>query len=359
MVVAAALTWQVRAVVWTTHSDRVGHALVVKEQRARASVARAARGGRATGGASACTTSTTVAGATATGPEGLLVIPAIGLTAPVEQGTGDAQLDVAVGHLPTSAMPGATGNAVLEAHDVSYFVNIDRLTAGDTIRYETPCATYTFAVQGHQVVQQGSPLFDTPGPTLSLVTCWPTDALWFTPTRYLVTATEVQSTATTGRHNAVGGIPASATPPTVPAPAALAAEGLTLATNSVPMGTLSVVGHPRPSWVEGPGPLAVQDAAVASFIAGTKALAQNQLGWWNAVAPGVPPPAPFVGSRITGYEAGLDVTVDATGTAATSVQLTDTATVEGGSRPGAYRVTVVQGVSQGRLVITSWAFTPA
>ena len=110
-------------------------------------------------GTAACT-----ATASAGGPQGLLVIPAIGLTAPVEEGTDDAQLNVAVGHVPSSVWPGTTGNSVLEAHDVSYFVNIDQLNPGDLIRYETPCTTYVYRVQGHQVIQQGSPVYNTPAP---------------------------------------------------------------------------------------------------------------------------------------------------------------------------------------------------
>jgi LPXTG-site transpeptidase (sortase) family protein len=266
---------------------------------------------------------------------------------------------VAVGHVPTSVWPGTTGNSVLEAHDVSYFVNIDQLKPGDTIRYETPCITYVYTVESHQVIEQGAPVYNTPSPTLSLVTCWPTNALWFTPTRYLVTASEVQVTANKGSAAVVGTLPASATPPTVPAPAPLLSEGLTLATNSILMGTMSVTGQPVPTWIEGPGPLAVQSSSVESFIAGIKSLEQNQSAWWGAIAPGVAEPAPLVGAHITSFNASLDVTVTATGTTATSVELTDTATIAGGSAPGAYVFNVTQSVANGQLLITSWTLQHA
>jgi sortase (surface protein transpeptidase) len=48
-----------------------------------------------------------------------LTIPALTLAAPVEEGTDDAELDVAVGHDPQSVWPGANGASVLLAHDVS------------------------------------------------------------------------------------------------------------------------------------------------------------------------------------------------------------------------------------------------
>ncbi|HVC71242.1 MAG TPA: class D sortase [Acidimicrobiales bacterium] len=352
LLVASAVTWQVQATLWTTHSNRVGDSLVKKLENAQRQAARDAT--QSAKGTSAPCVATTAAG----GPTGLLVIPAIGLTAPVEDGTDDAQLSVAVGHVPTSVWPGTNGNAVLEAHDVSYFVNIDQLKTGDTISYETPCMTYTYTVQSHQVIQQGSPVYNTPNPTLSLVTCWPTNALWFTPSRYLVTATEVQATANKGTAD-VAAVPSSAIAPTVPAPAALVSQGLTLATNSILMGTMSVSGQVDPTWVEGPGPLAVQGSAVQSFIGGIKALEQNQIGWWSALAPGVTAPAALVGAHVTGYDASLDVTVTATGTQASSVQLTDTATIAGGGAPGRYLVSVVQTVSQGQLLITSWTLHPA
>jgi sortase A len=352
LLVAAAVTWQVRATLWTTHSDRVGRSLVTKLENARRQAAAAPK---KKGTGTAPCAATTSAG----GPAGLLVIPAIGLTAPVEEGTDDAQLNVAVGHVPASVWPGTTGNAVLEAHDVSYFVNIDQLKAGDTIKYETACTTYVYTVQSHQVIKQGSPVYNTGSPTLSLVTCWPTNALWFTPSRYLVTATEAKTTAHKKAVPVGGTLPSSATPPNVPAPAALAAQGLTLATNSILMGTMSVAGQPDPTWVEGPGPLAVQSAAIHSFIGGVKSLEQSQLGWWGALAPGVAVPGPLVGARITGYDASLDVTLTASGTDATGVQLTDTATIAGGSAPGRYVITVVQAVTGGQLLITSWSLHPA
>jgi len=353
LLVAAAVTWQVRATEWTTHSNRVGQSLIEKIEKARRLAAAKAATDRTTGTTVPCVSSTP-----AGGPTGLLVIPAIGLTAPVEEGTDDAQLNVAVGHVPTSVWPGTTGNTVLEAHDVSYFVNIDQLKPGDAIIYETPCTTYTYAVQSHQVIAQGSPVYNTPSPTLSLVTCWPTNALWFTPSRYLVTASQIETTLNRGATD-VSAVPLSATPPTVPAPAPLVAQGLTLATNSILMGTMSVTGSVDPTWVEGPGPLAVQSSAVASFIGGVKSLEQDQLAWWSAIAPGVPAPPQLVGAQITGYDASLDVTVTATGTAATGVQLTDTATVAGGHAPGRYVITVVQAVSEGRLLITGWSLRPA
>ena len=70
-------------------------------------------------------------------------------------------------------------------------------------------------------------------------------------------------------------------------------------------------------------------------------------------------PSPLVGAHVSGYDASLDVSVTATGTAATSVALTDTATITGGTAPGRYVINVVQTVTNGQLLITSWTLHPA
>ena len=354
VLIVAVVAWQVYVTQWTTHSDRVGQALVHQFLKNRALSSPVASGQSAP---SASTSSIASCGTTpgANTAQGILVIAKLGVTAPVEQGTGDGQLDVAVGHDPDSVWPGAAGNSVLEAHDVSYFVNLAQLVAGDTLRYETSCTTYLFQVQSHSVVAEGSPVYNTPGPTMTLVTCWPTNALWYTPDRYLVTATEVSSASTNGTTLQYQ---APTPAPTVPVPSALSAEGVTLASYPVPMGTMALAGSPEAAWAQTTGPLLVQDSAVEAFIAGVKSLIQDELAWWGAVAPHVTPPTPLVGAHNPGYETPLDVTVTAVGAVPTSVTLTTTLQVAGGMAPGHYGVSVIESVHEGTLVISGWTMTP-
>ena len=237
---------------------------------------------------------------------------------------------------------------------MSYFVNLANLSAGDEVRYESPCTTYVFKVQGHTIVQQGAPVYDTPGPTVTLVTCWPTNALWFTPQRYVVTAMLVGSSPTGGANRT---FVAAADAPLVPVPAALASQGVTLATYSVPMGTMTLAGKPDPSWAQTTNPLLVEDAAVEAYIAGVRALNEDRLDWWSALAPSVVAPAPLIGARES-YDSALDVTIRASGDHATSVELTVTVGVNKGSAPGRYAMTVDEGIEGGRLVITSWVLRP-
>ena len=354
VLVVAAVLWQLHATLWTIHSERVGHSLVERFLKSKA-LSAPLKSPTAPVAGTASLADCSEAGAGAGSPQGLLLIPKVGVTAPVLEGTGDDQLDVAVGHVPTSVWPGIAGNSVLAAHDVSYFQNISQLQPGDKIIYESPCTTYVFAVQSHAVVHEGAPVYNTSAPSMTLVTCWPTNALFFTPNRYLVSATLVSSTATTSTSNHT--YLAAAPAPTLNIPADLAAQGVTLTTYSLPMGTLTVGGTPDPTWANTTDPLLAQGSGVQGYIAAVRALTENQLSWWQGLAPGVAPPPALVGANNPSYLSPLNVTVTAAGDTVTGLTLSNTVSVSGGNDPGHYSVSVTEAVQAGALVITSWTMT--
>lgn len=359
VLVAAVGAWQLYATLWLNHSRQAGNALIhhfLKDHSLGAPIRLPTPATSPSGGGSSALLAACTALRSGTTVHGLLEIPSLEVVAPVQQGTGDAVLAVAVGHDPYSVWPGKGGNAVLLAHDVSYFSTIDQLKPGAAIDYVTPCTTYDFRVSSHAIVTAGSPVYDTKTPSLTLVTCWPTDALWFTPDRYLVTAAEVGKRATGSSHHAYMTV---SNPPTVPVPAELASQGVTLATYSLPMGTFTLAGSPTAAWAQTTSPLLIEGSAVQAFIAGVRALTQDRLDWWHAIAPGVKPPAPLVGASNPGYETATNVTVHATGVAATSVTLTDTVSVTGGKHPGRYVMTVRTVVHGHTMTIVSWKMTPS
>jgi sortase A len=227
---------------WTLHQHHAGQALVKQARQELAELA----------------ASHPLAGCHELSPApgqllGILVIPSLHLTAPIEQGTSNGVLAVAVGHDSHSALPGQPGTAALLAHDVSYFVNIDELHPGAQINVVMPCQTVIFSVESHEVVRSGSVIPGSVQPTLVLDTCWPTDALWFTPTRYLVFAREAGVTQTSlgppdqpapGAKSAIAPEAHMYSNLVVPVPKALEDQGLTLVDNETPMGKMSVVGAP-------------------------------------------------------------------------------------------------------------------
>jgi sortase A len=287
---------------------------------------------------------------------GILTIPALNLHAPVEEGTDDGELDVAVGHDPQSVWPGVAGAAVFLAHDVSYFVHLNVLAPGDIITYATACTTVTFRVSGRQVVPAGSTVADTASPSLVLDTCWPPNALFFTPDRLLVRATEV-GTATKGTalHPGAQFIETvRATDYRSPAPPALQAQGLTLAQNETPMGTMRLVGA-SVSFAQSPGPLSLEAAALETYFGGLHAGARRQASWWAALAPDAALPPQLAGASVSGHDAPLDVEIDSSGGSPTRVVLHTTVTLAGGSDPGEHAMTVVLPVHGGVVSIGTWA----
>ena len=278
------------------------------------------------------------------------------MKAPVVGGDSNTTLDVAVGHVPASAWPGQPGTSVLVAHDVTYFSNIGNLANGAIIDYVTPCATYSYRVTGHQIVTQGSPIYSNPSESiLVLETCYPVDALYFTDQRYLVTASYLW----TSRIGAAVPTVTAAASPTVPAPAALASQGLTLATNDAPLGTLSIGGAPASSWRQSSGPFDDEAAVLADYFAAMHAAAQGQSTWWAALAPAVPvsAAAPLQDASISKYDRALDITLTAHGATLTGASLAADISVAGGPAPGAYTLSVTIADTEGTLIVTGWSMT--
>lgn len=335
--IVAAVTWQLQATLWLHHSNVVGNALVKKAKKLQTHAGSCSRGSSSV--------------------SGILEIPKIALVAPVQQGTSDSVLNVAVGHDPYSVWPGTNGTAVFNAHDVSYFLHIDKLKAGDLVVYQTACDEYEFTVESHSVVKAGAPVYNTAGPSITLVTCWPTNALWFTPDRYLVSAVEVAKRSIATPTTAPTAILTTEAPPSVAIPAALENQGLTLKTNYAPMGSMTIGGSPSRFFSQSPGPLNMEFSALKAYFGGLKALGQKRLDWWHGIAPGVTPPADLVGASVSGYVKALDVLVKAHGDVPTGVTLSTEVNVAGGSAPGAYDEVVDCAIKGGHLTVTRWSLT--
>lgn len=335
LLLAASIAW------FYLRSDVVGGSLL---RQARRSIGAASCSG--TGG-------TTSVGTGGSAASGVLQAPSIGLSAPVVQGTGDAQLDVAVGHDPSSAWPGSSGRMVLAAHDVTWFSQIDRLRPGDTITFAEPCRTYVYTVTGARVVAYGSPIADTTQPTLALVTCYPLNALYVTSQRYVLFAALSAVRTTSSPTPALAQQPV---PPTVPAPPALAAEGLSLADNEMPLGTMQFGGTPALSFEESPQPMQVEASVLSLFFGALRSAGQQQPSWWAQLAPTVPMSAasPLAEAGIAGNDGPVTPTLDVDGTRVLGATLTAHPELSGGPAPGTYDVTMRAAVNGGTIHITAW-----
>lgn len=112
---------------------------------------------------------------------GVLTIDAIGLKLPVAEGVSEAQLKVAVGHVPQTAAIGDTGNAVIAGHRSythgQFFNRLGELTVGDVIRYQSiDGEVMEFTVYETLEILPGDPAaFEQPEDkqVLTLYTCTP------------------------------------------------------------------------------------------------------------------------------------------------------------------------------------------
>jgi len=96
------------------------------------------------------------------------------------------------GHLSASALPGQPGNAVIAGHRDTHFGFLQRLAVGEPLAVETVNGrSHLYQVVHIDVVdaRRSSLLLDTEDSVVSLVTCYPFDALEpGGPMRYVVTA---------------------------------------------------------------------------------------------------------------------------------------------------------------------------
>jgi LPXTG-site transpeptidase (sortase) family protein len=326
------------------HQDHAGNVLLASQKANAQRVHQQVHG-------AACTVSDVKEGQLG----GILSIPAIHLQAPVEEGTEDQELNVAVGHAPASVWPGLAGTSVFLAHDVSYFVHLNALKPGDVITYSTACNTWKYQVSDQQVVAAGSSVPNTTDATMVLDTCWPPNALFFTSQRLLIHASEVGTAAKGGSLDPGKEFAdtVQSTNYTTAAPSPLQAQGLSLDQNYAPMGTMSLV-NASVSFAQSPGPLSLEAAALETYFGGLHAAVQQNPGFWGALAPGVAMPPPLDGASVSDHLSPLDVEIDSVNGVPNQVVLRETVRLSAGPDPGEYAETVVLPVHKGVVTIGSW-----
>jgi len=117
----------------------------------------------------------------------------------IVQGTALSQLALGPGHVPGTGLPGARGNFVVAAHDVTAgnpFLHLKSLRSPDKIYVYTRTHVYEYRVRSERVVRYTSVGVQDPVPghpntaprrsLITLITCTPV-TLEFTPWRIVVT----------------------------------------------------------------------------------------------------------------------------------------------------------------------------
>jgi sortase A len=121
---------------------------------------------------------------------GRIEIPRLGVSAVVRAGTDARTLQLAVGHIPGTALPGEPGNAGLAAHRDTFFRRLADIEPDDEIRIVSPDGTFVYRVERTNVVEPEDVwvLDPTEQPALTLVTCYPFTYIGSAPQRFIVRA---------------------------------------------------------------------------------------------------------------------------------------------------------------------------
>jgi len=110
----------------------------------------------------------------------------------VLEGGSGRTLAFGPGHLSISVLPGENGNSIIAGHRDTHFLFLQYMQRGETIQVELPNGRrHLYQVTEIDVVdsRRGSLVLDTESPTLTLVTCYPFNALEAGgPMRYVVSA---------------------------------------------------------------------------------------------------------------------------------------------------------------------------
>ena len=121
---------------------------------------------------------------------GRVEIPRLNVSVVVRAGSDARTLQLAVGHIPGTALPGEPGNVGLAGHRDTFFRRLQNIRPDDEIRLTTPDGFYTYRVQRTVIVKPRDVwvLDRTDQPTLTLVTCYPFSYVGSAPQRFIVRA---------------------------------------------------------------------------------------------------------------------------------------------------------------------------
>jgi sortase A len=119
-----------------------------------------------------------------------LYIPRLKRALYVVEGDDDAELRLGPGHVPGTATPGTTGNAVIAGHRDTHFRALGQLRRGDEVIVQTHEGKFAYRVTGTSIVLPSDVSSLQPGktPMLHLVTCYPFYWAGPAPKRFVVEA---------------------------------------------------------------------------------------------------------------------------------------------------------------------------
>jgi sortase A len=119
-----------------------------------------------------------------------LEAPSIQLAATVLEGSDDATLMRAAGHIEETALPGRPGNIGIAGHRDTIFRPLRHAKVGDELTLTTPDRVFRYRISETRIVgpKDVYVLDPTPRPAMTLVTCYPFEFIGHAPKRFIVRA---------------------------------------------------------------------------------------------------------------------------------------------------------------------------
>ncbi|SRR5579864_7706151 len=124
---------------------------------------------------------------------GRLSVPRLHLSAMVREGIDGKTLQLAVGHIPSTALPGQAGNVGVAGHRDTFFRGLKGLRATDEVQFSTPSGNFSYEVESLMIVEPDNVevLAASSTNTLTMVTCYPFSYIGNAPKRFIVRARQV------------------------------------------------------------------------------------------------------------------------------------------------------------------------
>lgn len=288
-----------------------------------------------------------------------LSVPRLKINAAVVQGTQESQLLIAPGHFIGSVLPGQDGLSVIAAHNATYFRQINALKAGNHIVVATVQGRFVYEVTDHYVLGANQGLPNSATPTLALEACYPLNALFLTPNRYVVFAKLVASQLSP---RALSQKTQTAWPyhPSI-LPAISSRYPLWLSQNNLPMGTLryqpAAIGPKYASFLNGPLPLNLT-AETIRLLEAIRYVSQNrQTLWLKTLDPGLSPATDaFWGASSVSFLGFTNLVIQFDQQAQPkTIQITNSDVQINGQ---SFRVTMTVGLSHDTMKVTGMRWKP-
>ncbi len=106
---------------------------------------------------------------------GRIAIPRLKLRVAILEGTSSKTLELGVGHIEGTALPGEPGNIAIAGHRDTFFRALKNIRRDDEIQLQTPQGVDKYKVDWIQITapDDGGIVSSTKDSSLTLVTCYP------------------------------------------------------------------------------------------------------------------------------------------------------------------------------------------